>query len=94
MEKKSRRKFSADFKAKVALEAIRERHTVEELARKHELHPTQINTWKKEFLSKAVAVFEAANPEKDTEKEAETEKLYAKIGQLKMENDWLKKKLQ
>jgi len=60
MEKKSRRKFSADFKAKVALEAIRERHTVEELARKHELHPTQINTWKKEFLSKAAAVFEAA----------------------------------
>ena len=94
MEKKSRRKFSADFKAKVALEAIRERHTVEELARKHELHPTQINTWKKEFLSKAAAVFEAANPERDTEKEAETEKLYAKIGQLKMENDWLKKKLQ
>ena len=94
MEKKSRRKFSADFKAKVALEAIRERHTVEELARKHELHPTQINSWKKEFLSKAAAVFESANPEKDTEKEAETEKLYAKIGQLKMENDWLKKKLQ
>jgi len=65
MEKKSRRKFSADFKAKVALEAIRERHTVEELARKHELHPTQINSWKKEFLSKAAAVFETANPEKD-----------------------------
>jgi transposase len=78
----------------VALEAIRERHTVEELARKHELHPTQINSWKKEFLNKAAAVFEAENPEKDAQKEADTEKLYAQIGQLKMENDWLKKKLQ
>jgi len=94
MEKKSRRKFTAEFKAKVALEAIRERYTVEELARKHELHPTQINSWKKEFLSKAAAVFEAENPEKDAQKEADTEKLYAQIGQLKMENDWLKKKLQ
>ena len=74
MEKKSRRKFTAEFKAKVALEAIRERHTVEELARKHELHPTQINSWKKEFLNKAAAVFEAENPEKDVQKEAETEK--------------------
>ena len=91
MEKKSRRKFSAEFKVKVALEAIRERHTVEELARKHELHPTQINSWKKEFLNKAAAVFEAENPEKDAQKEADTEKLYAQIGQLKMENDWLKK---
>jgi len=94
MEKKSRRKFSPDFKAKVALEAIRERHTVEELARKHELHPTQINTWKKEFLSKAAAVFSGPDPEVDAQKEADTEKLYAKIGQLEMENDWLKKKLQ
>ena len=94
MEKKSRRKFTAEFKAKVALEAIRERHTVEELARKHELHPTQINSWKKEFLNKAAAVFEAQDPEKEAQKEADTEKLYATIGQLKMENDWLKKKLQ
>lgn len=94
MEKKSRRKFSPDFKAKVALEAIRERHTVEELARKYELHPTQINTWKKEFLSKAAAVFSGPDPEVATQKDADTEKLYAKIGQLEMENDWLKKKLQ
>lgn len=94
MEKKSRRKFSAEFKAKVALEAIRERHTVEELARKYELHPTQINTWKKDFLAKAASVFAGPDPEKDTSKDSDTEKLYAKIGQLEMENDWLKKKLQ
>jgi transposase len=94
MEKKSRRKFSPDFKAKVALEAIRERHTVEELARKYELHPTQINTWKREFLSKAAAVFSGPDPEAEAQKDADTDKLYAKIGQLEMENDWLKKKLQ
>ncbi|GAA3937228.1 transposase [Chitinophaga oryziterrae] len=48
MTKKNRRKFSGDFKAKVVLEALKERSTMEELARKYELHPTQINTWKRE----------------------------------------------
>jgi hypothetical protein len=57
MQKKSRRKFSADFKAKVVLEAIKERNTIEELARKYELHPNQIHIWKKEFLSKVSSVF-------------------------------------
>jgi transposase-like protein len=47
MAKKIGRKFSAEFKAKVVLEALRERSTIEELARKHELHPNQINTWRK-----------------------------------------------
>jgi transposase len=93
MEKKSRRKFSAEFKAKVALEAIRERHTVEELARQYELHPTQINTWKREFLAKAASVFSGPDPETEAKKESDTEKLFAKIGQLEIENDWLKKKL-
>jgi len=65
MEKKSRRKFRAEFKAKMALEAIRERNPVVELARKHELHPTQIKSWKNEFLNKAAALFEAACPKKD-----------------------------
>lgn len=86
MEKKSRRKFTAEFKAQVAMEAIGECHTGKELTRKHELHPTQINPRKKEFLNKAAAVFEAENPEKDAQKEADTEKLYATIGQLKMED--------
>ena len=93
MTKKSRRKFSADFKSKVVLEALKERNTIEELSRKYELHPTQINNWKREFLSKAVNVF-SNNSEEDTRhQEADTEKLYAQIGQLKVENDFLKKKL-
>ena len=50
MEKKTRRKFSADFKAKVVIEALKERSTMEELSRKYEIHPTQINSWKRECL--------------------------------------------
>uniref|UniRef100_F4CAE0 Transposase n=1 Tax=Sphingobacterium sp. (strain 21) TaxID=743722 RepID=F4CAE0_SPHS2 len=55
--KKERRKFSAGFKAKVAIEAIKEQQTIQELAVKYELHPTQINTWKREFLANAEQVF-------------------------------------
>ena len=91
MTKKSRRKFSADFKAKVVLEALKERSTVEELARKYELHPTQINTWKKEAVANLAAVFAAGKEEGAVDLEKRTEKLYAKIGRLEVENDFLKK---
>lgn len=91
--KKTKRKFSADFKAKVVIEALKERYTIEEIARKHELHPNQITMWKKEFLANASAAFGGNRNEIDREKEIESEKLYAQIGQLKVENDFLKKKL-
>jgi transposase len=93
MTKKSRRKFGAEFKAKVILEALKERSTIEELARKYELHPTQINTWKREAIANMAAVFGADKSETMADNEQQTEKLYAQIGQLKVENDWLKKKL-
>jgi transposase len=96
MEKRIRRKFTADFKTKVVIEALKERSTIEELARKYELHPNQISTWKKEFLEKAAGVFgnaETASQDQH-QKDEIVEKLYAQIGQLKVENDWLKKKLQ
>ncbi len=92
MERKSRRKFSSNFKAKVVLEALKERSTIEELARKYELHPTQINLWKKEAMSKLSQVF-GSRDEGEDKTEEQTEKLYAQIGQLKVENDFLKKKL-
>lgn len=95
MEQKPRRKFSAEFKAKVAIEAIKERNTIEQLAKKYELHPNQISVWKKEFLAKAATVFttdEKDNSDK-SQQEALLEKLYAQIGQQKVEIDWLKKKL-
>lgn len=95
MEKKSRRKFSPEFKAKVVLEALKERTTLEDIARKHELHPNQIAMWKKEFLSKAALVFSSDEKGSEDKKQQEAllEKLYSQIGQQKVEIDWLKKKL-
>lgn len=95
-EKKSRRKWSADFKAIVVLEALKERSTVEELARKYEIHPNQIHHWKKEFLNNASSVFSSGENLSDEKKrfEEEKERLYAQIGQQEVEIDWLKKKLQ
>ena len=96
MEKRIKRKFSADFKAKVVIEAIKERETIETISRKYELHPNQVTTWKKEFINNAAAAFATKSDLSDDKKqqEADREKLYAQIGQLKVENDWLKKKLQ
>jgi transposase len=95
MEKKSRRKFSAEFKAKVVIEALKERTTLEEIARKYEIHPNQIGIWKKEFLANAALVFASGekNSEDKKQQEAVLDKLYSQIGQQKVEIDWLKKKL-
>lgn len=94
--KKTRRKFSADFKAKVVIEALKERDTIETIARKYELHPNQITSWKKEFVEKAGAAFQNGSDASDEKKqrEAEQEQLYSQIGKLKVENEWLKKKWQ
>tara|TARA_B110000008_G_C16739273_1_gene471941 strand:- start:437 stop:715 length:279 start_codon:yes stop_codon:yes gene_type:complete len=86
--KRSRRKFSASFKTKVALEAIKEQMTMQELWSKYEVHSSQITTWKKEFLANASAAFETK--QKGGQDEKEKEKLYSKIGQLQVENDFLK----
>lgn len=93
--KRSRRKFTAAFKAKVVIEALKERSTIEEIARKYEVHPNQVSMWKKEFLEKSASVFESASTKKEAQRsqEEETEKLFARIGQLEMQNNWLKKKL-
>lgn len=92
--KKSRRKFSASFKAKVAIEALKERETLAELARRFELHPQQISQWKQEFLKSSDSVFESSSkPESSEQTEVDLDKLYAKIGKLEMERDFLKKSL-
>ena len=93
MSKTSRRKFSSEFKSKVCVEAIKERQTIEDLAKKHDLHPTQINNWKREFLQKSSLVFDKEAKADKTDKEQLIQTLYAQIGELKVANDFLKKKL-
>lgn len=87
--KAKRRKFSAGFKAQVAIEALKERDTLAELSKRYEVHPNMISKWKQEFLDRSSEIFQTEPPEMSFEKERE--KLYAKIGQLEMERDWLKK---
>ena len=88
-----RRKFSSSFKAKIAIEALREQQTLSELSVKHELHPNQITDWKKQLMSGSEQIFSNGKPLQDKAKhEKERDELYKQIGQLKVENDWLKKK--
>jgi transposase-like protein len=91
--KTSRRKFTTEFKAKVCLEAIGEQQTIESLSKKHGLHPSRINTWKKEFLSNAQVVFEKDGTSSENDHVELVQSLYAQIGELKVANDFLKKKL-
>lgn len=86
---KGKRKFSPEFKAKVALEAIKGQKTLNELSKEYELTPKQISDWKKEFLVKAALVFTKESP--DLSKEKEIHELHARIGQLDMMVDFLKK---
>lgn len=88
----SRRKFSTEFKKKVVLESLKEQITIEELSKKHELHPTQISTWKADAIANFEQVFKAEKS-KNTSNSVDTDKLYARIGQLNMEVDFLKKRL-
>lgn len=90
---KLRRKLSSEFKAKVALEALKEKSSLEELAKKYEVHPVQISNWKKEANEKLSIVFGKIKVDDSTDMEKQMEKLYAQIGQLKVENDFLKKRL-
>ena len=89
--KRSRRKFSSSFKAKVAIEAIKEQSSLQELAAKFELHPNQISGWKREFLENADLAFGPKAEKEDSD--SGTGLLYNKIGQLQVENDFLKKAL-
>ncbi|KMQ69489.1 transposase [Chryseobacterium koreense] len=86
-----RRKFNSQFKFKVVVEALSERLPFHELAKKYELHPNQITTWKKEFLKNGADIF--GKEKALEEKKEDVDKLYKVIGQQKMEIDFLKKAL-
>ena len=87
-----RRKFTAEFKAKLAIEAIRERQTLAELAAEHQVHPTQITQWKKQLMETLPEVFGKRRELNAQEHQELIDRLYQQIGQLKVELDWVKKK--
>ncbi len=88
----AQKKFSSEFKAKVALEALKGHKTTNELASEFEVHPTQINQWKRQLLEGSKHLFSGKNEKAVESLEKEREKLYTQIGQLAVELDWLKKK--
>ena len=88
---RKRKRHDAALKARVALEALKERETVARISKQFEVHPTQVNQWKRKLLEEAPEIFERENGSKRVEAFEATE-LYEQIGRLKMELDWLKKK--
>lgn len=90
--KTKRKQYSPSFKAKVSLEALKDKETLAELSKKFEVHPTQIGKWKQEFLSRAASLFEKATQAESGE-QIDADQLYAKIGRLELENEFLKKSL-
>lgn len=93
--KRTRRTLSSEFKAKVALEAIKEMKTISEIAQQHQLHPNQVSNWKKEFLVNASKVFDSKNEDAEQIKllSKQNQELVQQIGELSVDNNWLKKKL-
>jgi len=90
--KRQRRQFSADWKAKIALEAIKGQHTIQEIASHYEIHPSLVTHWKKQLLEGAAEVFSNGKTgEAGADEELKAE-LYPQIGKLQVEVEWLKKK--
>lgn len=89
---KKRKRHSAEFKAKVALEAVKGVQTLQQLAKDFQVHPTQITMWKKQLTSQVAGLFKRG-PECDGGTDEELRQAYEKIGRLDVELEWLKKKL-
>lgn len=92
MSAKKRKILTGAQKAKIALEAVKGQKTVNEIAQEYGVHPTQIGLWKKALLENAGQIFDAKQGLNPIDPERDSERLYAKIGQLNMELEWLKKK--
>lgn len=90
---KVKKKFSKEFKAKVAIEAMKGLKTTAEISSEYSVHPTQIAKWKKELSTGLPGIFSGKNDSEGKSNEQLVDNLYKRIGQLEMENDWLKKKL-
>ncbi len=88
MTTRKRKQYSPEFKAKVALAALKNEQTVAELAARYEIHPTMINTWKRNLLNGAADVFDKNRNQKKY-MDTKVDELYRQIGKLKVENDFL-----
>jgi transposase-like protein len=88
---KKRRQYNPEFKAKIALAAIRGGKTASELAAQHEIHPTMLNTWKRHLLENASTLFDngTSSSQAKSDAKAENDELYRQIGKLKVERDFL-----
>jgi transposase-like protein len=86
------KQYSAEFKARVALEALKGHKTMNELVGIYEVHPTQITKWKNHLQSELPQIFSTRREKREQDHEALKAQLYQQIGQLKVELDWLKKK--
>ena len=93
MQSMKRRQHSGQFKAKVALEALKDQSTVNELASMYGVHPSQITRWKQQLEAGVQGVFANGKEKRDKEEEELKARLYQEIGQLKVELDWLKSKV-
>jgi transposase len=89
---KKRRKYTSEFKSKVALEALREQQPIHEIAKRYQIHPTQVTEWKKALLGNASSVFESTSSRHDEafKQKLKEDRLYKQIGQLQVEVDFLK----
>ncbi len=85
----TRRRFTADFKARVALEALRGDKTIQEIASKHKVHPNQVSSWKRQAVEGLGEVFSNGADRARRDHEGEVHDLHAKIGQLTVERDFL-----
>ena len=88
-----RNRYSAEFKAKVAVEALKEQKTLTELATQYQIHAVQISIWKKQLLDGAAFIFKNSLNNNHKKQQHLEDHLYQEIGRLKIELDWLKKKL-
>ena len=91
MGKNSRRKFTSEFKARVAIDALKEQSTLAELANKYEVSQAQISRWKSEFVANAAAAFGGSTPRTEKEAQAELDRHLRKIGELEMKLDFAKR---
>ncbi|MFR9584163.1 MAG: transposase [Rikenellaceae bacterium] len=86
-----RKRHTAEFKTKVAIEAVKGLKTINEIAAHFEVAPTQVSAWKKQFLEASAETFKAPKHKKESNNQANVDNLYRKIGQLEVENEFLKK---